>query len=70
MSHAATPAPIETEYLLTVPVSLWNDIRHTFSPAPLHIRVSFRFHATSAPPGLVEMLKMPYGEPCQWDSAT
>lgn len=29
MSHAATPAPTETEYLLTVPVSLWNDIRHT-----------------------------------------
>jgi hypothetical protein len=36
----------------------------------LHVRISFRFHAGAAPPGYVEIMKIPYGPAYEWDTAT
>jgi hypothetical protein len=48
----------------------WHNMQHTLTTTPLHLRVSFRFHAGGPPPGLVELAKIPFGAPYQWDSAT
>jgi hypothetical protein len=52
------------------PTGDYRAIEHAFEAPPLHLKVTFRLHAGAAPPGLVEVLKVPFGPLYAWDTAT
>lgn len=69
ISNALAYSPTRS-ITLNQPSVSFTTIEKIFNSPPFHLRVSFRLHAGKAPPGFVEIMKMPFGPAYQWDTAT